>query len=75
MTRFVCWNEPLWTKDGPICSGMTMAPPEDCAGAQRKFHPEFKYKNDEEALNDFMVVRWAWFIELVEPYPWVPKTT
>jgi len=52
-----------------------MAPPEDCAGAQRKFHPEFKYKNDEEALNDFMVVRWAWFIELVEPYPWVPKTT
>ncbi len=58
-TEVVVWNEPLRT-DGPVINSIRFASIPDTIEYQRSLHD---YDNDEDALMDFMVVRWAWIEE------------
>lgn len=58
--RIVQWNEPMCLDPGFTISGVMSATEEDCIRLHRHTHPTVAY-SDEEALDEFMMVNWAWF--------------
>lgn len=59
-SRFIVWNEPLCLKPGFVANSICRATEEDIIIAMKGNFPERKY-TDQKALDDFMVVHWAWF--------------
>lgn len=59
--ELVAWNDPIGPTDkNPIASGITVATKENVILAYRQAHPDYP-GSDQEALEDFMTVHWAWF--------------
>ena len=57
----ISWNEPLWGHDGAICgNSIVTASKEDVIAFWRYQHFGYVGRSDEEVLDDFMVVNWAW---------------
>lgn len=68
MIKYVVWNEPLCLDEGHVYNSLQLAEPKEVIGLWKHTHPEYNYTSDEEALEDFMIVYWAWFIELPEDW-------
>lgn len=73
--RIVCWNEPT---DETFTNNVVMEMKAERAIMEMKVmagQRGFTYKSDAEALQDFMVVHWAWIkrIEIYRPYWSVKK--
>lgn len=60
--RTVVWNEPLCLDPGHVLNSVVRASEEDIISLMKYKFPERNY-TDEVALDDFVVVHWAWFEE------------
>jgi len=55
------WNEPLWGFGGEIIgNSIISATPEDVVRFWRFQHNGYNSLSDEEVLDEFIVVNWAW---------------
>lgn len=57
MQRFVVYDDQDGQKKIPVATAVAI---QRYTAATRKF---YYYLNDEEALQDFMTVHWAWIVE------------
>ena len=64
MSRIVVWNEPLCLDGGHVLNSVVRATEEDIVHLMQHNFPERAYSY-HDALDDFMVVHWAWFEEMV----------
>lgn len=61
MTTWIEWNEPLRTDREPYCNTLRRALPEDVIAYQKDYYESKNiYLSDEDLLDQFMVVNWAW---------------
>lgn len=64
MIKYVEWIEPLYTRNGDIIGNtFVRALPEDIINLNRYNEPRWKNYSDEDVLNSWMVVNWAYFKE------------
>ena len=63
----LAYNEPMWTDSPPYCNTIRIISCEDATRAVRRICLETRgveYPGtDEEALNDFIAVNYAWYCE------------
>ena len=62
MTKWIEWNEPMFTDEEPYCNTIRRMLPYDVVHYWERTHPNENY-TDEEAIDSFMAVNWAWFKE------------
>ncbi len=55
----IYWDEPAYDRDGVVISRQCSMTCEDAARMMRLLHPDI-YENDQQALDDFIAVHWAW---------------
>jgi hypothetical protein len=58
--EIVVWNDPLCTLPGFVAPCVSRAKKENIITSMKGNFPERNY-TDQDALDDFMVVHWAWF--------------
>lgn len=58
--KYVVWNEPLCLDTDCVINSIRRATEEDVIKLMKHNFPERKY-SDENALDDFVIVNWAWF--------------
>lgn len=70
LKQYVCWNEPLYTA-GPAVGCIAFAEPDEVVTLWRITHPDQEF-TWIQALEEFMVTHWAWFVYLPEDslMPW-----
>lgn len=66
--RWVEWIDPFGPNNEPAYHRVPETTAVACARDYVAKNPDkcrkdFKYENDEQALEDFMTVHWAWFVE------------
>lgn len=61
MAEWIEWNEPLRTDREPYCNTIRRAHPDDIIAIQRDWYKSKGLSlTDEELLDEFIIVNWAW---------------
>lgn len=66
MTKYMEWMEPYDDGDSCVICRMSF---EDVIKSMKKYqeafkdHPNYPYKSDQDALDDFQVIHWAAIVE------------
>lgn len=57
------YNDPFFTDEEPYCNTVRYISEEDIIKYMNRVYPEREY-TDEDALYDFVIVNWAWSVEV-----------